>query len=81
MVFEQAKADISKRLSDLQKEEPIFLAHVVIKNVKEDPKTGKIAGQIAIDLAGAPSPIPLEKVLEAVDMMRKGIIERWGQKK
>ena len=57
------------------------MAHVVIKNVKEDPKTGKIAGQIAIDLAGVPSPVPLEKVLEAVDMMRNGIIERWGQKK
>jgi len=80
MAFEKEKADVKETLKNLEKGEPIFLAHVAII-VKDNSKTGKIKTQVSVDLAGAPSPVPLEKVIKVVDVMREAIIVKWGEKK
>lgn len=72
MAFEKEKADIKKRLSDLQKEEFIYLACVVVKDQEQEPETGRIYYPVVPHHLGA---LPHPKVLRLVQERLKAINE------
>lgn len=79
MKFDRSRTLVKRKLLDLQEQEPISLAYVVLKP-KVDPETGNISrAEFNYGFAGHMTRRLSAGVLKSIDDLKEAIIKKWLQ--